>query len=263
MIIRYNSQLRGLGYGQAQGADANYAALPAYLQAVVDSVFPPSRLKDVPGFGQTVYDAVIQAVATQQIPSGTATCSTNAAAGSAEDATLTKEAGSITSSVLVASGVGAPFAPIVNGISSLVASIFGGHAQAVAEENDILCAAIPAANQALTQVIQQYQTGAYTAAQVQQALAQLLSAFQAAVAPIIKNDSSDCNASCVNVLCLQGAIGSINAMVAQMEASGGPASASATASGGAAVSSVLTPGSPLPGWVPWLLAAEALLLLVW
>jgi len=117
---------------------------------------------------------------------------------------------------------------------------------------------IPAANQALGQVAQGFQAGTYTLAQAQAALGNLVSAFQNEVSSILKDDSSQCNAACVSLMCLQAAAGALLVDFESAAATGGPASSTALTG----VGGLLTPGTPLPSWVPWLIAAEVLYLVL-
>lgn len=85
----------------------------------------------------------------------------------------------------------------VGALGTLFGIVFGHHAAAVAKERKVLCAAVPSANDTLSAIYQAVQSGTMTPQQGQQALAGLLSQFSAAVAPIIKSNSSACNAACV------------------------------------------------------------------
>jgi hypothetical protein len=83
--------------------------------------------------------------------------------------------------------------PIVGQLVSMISGLFGGsHASAVAQESQILCSAVPAANTALQQIISQVQSGSITPAQGSQLLSQLQSSFASALAPL--KQQSGCGA---------------------------------------------------------------------
>jgi hypothetical protein len=102
-------------------------------------------------------------------------------------------------SVMSVGGKIAAANPLVGGIVaaagaivSLIGAITGHHAQAVANEQTILCQAVPATNQALGAIISAVQGGQMSASDGAAALQQVLSAFQSAVKPITKS----CNEAC-------------------------------------------------------------------
>jgi hypothetical protein len=91
------------------------------------------------------------------------------------------------------------------GIGTIIGiySIFHAHhAAAVAKEQSTLCADVPAANNYLKVIAQAVQQGAATPQQAMAALDSLLSDFKSAVAPILKMNSSQCNAACYLVITL-------------------------------------------------------------
>lgn len=99
---------------------------------------------------------------------------------------------------LTASGAitGAALAPFTMGISAIIGLfplIFGHHAQAVKQEQDVLCTAVPAANNYLQIIDQAVQSGAASPQDGMAALDSLYSDFQSQVASI----RNDCNAACV------------------------------------------------------------------
>jgi len=130
------------------------------------------------------------------------------------------------------------------GILDLIGAITAHHAKAVQNEQTILCQAVPATNAALAQVMQDVQSGTYSAAQGAAYLQQILSAFTSAVAPITKS----CNESCGLTKELNGIV---IAMTQQL-------SSISVSSGGAAISA---PGGLLSGIPTWALLAGGALLL--
>lgn len=76
-------------------------------------------------------------------------------------------------------------------------AIYAHHAQAVAQEQRILCASVPSVNEAFAAIEDAVTSGRVTPANGQQLLAQLFQEFDQTVAPIRKMDNSHCNAACV------------------------------------------------------------------
>lgn len=145
-----------------------------------------------------------------------------------------------------ATGPAAPFVAVGGAILSLIGAITGHHAQAVANEQTILCQAVPATNAALAQVISEVQGGTVTPAQGVQYLGQILSAFQSAVSPITKS----CNESCGLVKELQGIVQYLGSQFSVMSVQ----------SGG---SSLSVPGvGAIPTWALYAAAAAAVFFLM-
>lgn len=92
-----------------------------------------------------------------------------------------------------------PAAPFV-AIFGALASLFGGsHAKKVAEESQILCAAVPAANQALEAIYQGVKSGQTSPQDGAVQLDQLVSQFSDAVKSINKGTfgTGNCNGACL------------------------------------------------------------------
>ena len=107
---------------------------------------------------------------------------------------------------LVAAGTvtAAALAPFTMGISALIGLfplIFGHHAKAVKQEQSVLCAAVPAANNYLQIIDQSVTAGQFTPQQGIDALNSLLSDFNSQVNSIRHGAdptvSGECNAACV------------------------------------------------------------------
>ena len=112
-------------------------------------------------------------------------------------------AGTVTAAAL------APFTLGISAIIGLLPMIFGHHAQAVKKEQNVLCAAVPAANNYLQIIHDAVQSGAATPQDGIRALDSLLSDFRSQVSSIIKGSDpagSTCNAACVMVASLHGIV---------------------------------------------------------
>lgn len=97
-------------------------------------------------------------------------------------------------------GPAAPFVLLGAGIAQLFSSlVFGGHAKKVATESQILCGAVPAANQALDAIYQAVKSGQVSPQDGAAQLDQLVVQFATAVQPIAKGTfgSSQCNGACL------------------------------------------------------------------
>src|SRR5437899_3923885 len=100
---------------------------------------------------------------------------------------------------LTGAGVGSVAAGIITmglGITIFVA-IFAHHKQQVARERQVLCAAVPAANESLRVIETAIQNGQIAPAQGIAFLDELFNQFQGAIGAILKSDSTHCNAACV------------------------------------------------------------------
>jgi len=102
-------------------------------------------------------------------------------------------------------GIGAALGPATLGISTLIGLfplLFGHHAAAVRKEQNVLCTAVPAANNYLQIIDDAVRSGKATPQQGIAALQSLQSDFHSAVAPIMK----ECNAACVMDSAMQAAV---------------------------------------------------------
>jgi len=156
---------------------------------------------------------------------------------------------------------GAPVYTIVGGVvlavgalGSLFGIVFGHHAAAVAAERKVLCAAVPSANDTLSAIYDAVGNGTMTPQQGQQALAGLLSQFAATVAPIIKSNSSQCNAACVWIKQLTAIVARQSSILQDT------IDAAAKSPVSSAASSILSPFTS-SGIPPWLLYAAGGVLL--
>jgi hypothetical protein len=124
------------------------------------------------------------------------------------------------------------------GILDLIGAITAHHAQAVTNEQTILCQAVPAANAALAQVMTDVQSGTYSAAQGAQYLAQIVSAFKSAVAPITKS----CNEACGLTKELEAIAISMTQQLSQISVSAGGAPVSLPGIGSVPIWALLAAG---------------------
>jgi hypothetical protein len=89
-------------------------------------------------------------------------------------------------------GPAAPFVLAAGALLTVFGLIFGRHKKAIGRENSVLCAAVPAFNDAIQVIDQAVRSGQVTPQHGIEALGNLLSDFASSVAPIIKS----CNAGC-------------------------------------------------------------------
>lgn len=136
--------------------------------------------------------------------------------------------GASTMKVAAATGPAAPFVAIAGAILGLIGAIAAHHEAAVVNEQTILCQAVPATNAALAQVMQDVQSGVYSAAQGAAYLQQILQQFQTAVAPITKS----CNEACGLTKELQAIVIAMTQELSQISVSSGGAALSVAGLGG-------------------------------
>ena len=130
--------------------------------------------------------------------------------------------------IAAATGPAAPFVAIGGAILDLIGAISAHHEAAVANEQTILCQAVPATNAALAQVMQDVQNGAYSAAQGAAYLQQIQSAFQSAVQSITKS----CNEACGLTKELQAIVIAMTQQLSTISVSSGGSALSASSLGG-------------------------------
>lgn len=158
--------------------------------------------------------------------------------GTARKVVSTAGAGAL--AVAPFTGPAAPFVAIGGAIVSLFSSLFGGHAQKVANESAILCSAVPASNAVLQQIYSGVKSGTMSPAHGSTALDQLVSQFATAVKPIAKGTfgTSKCNGACLYKGWLNQAVQQMKSEFQGMQA----------AAAGASGSSATIAGSQIPGW---------------
>lgn len=219
---------------------------------------PKSTVSSRAGFTQTVYNDIVQAAQSGNFvgfnPSGCSAPATGSIAGAA----LTKVGSNIAIKIAGMSAVLGPIGAIAAPILGIFSSIFNHHAQAVAREQAIVCSSVPSAAQALQVIEQAVQNGTIDPATGIASLQQVVSEFQSTVAPIIKMNTSQCNASCVWTKELQAIVAEMSSrwqdqINAAAAAPGAPTNNAINAAGSASSSTLSL--SSLPSWWPWAAAA--------
>jgi hypothetical protein len=139
---------------------------------------------------------------------GTSECAASGISGGARDLGLAGSAAGLALTGAIQTGLVAA-GPMTLGISIAIASIVGifstilnHHAQAVKKEQNVLCSAVPAANNYLKIIEQGVQSGLATPQQGIDALNSLVRDFTNAVSSIEKN----CNAACIMTEELQAVV---------------------------------------------------------
>lgn len=182
--------LHSLAASSPRGSLAAITADQAAQQAM-----PTSAISKRAGFTQQVYNDILQAAQSGQFvgfqPAGD--CSGTSSVKPA----ILSTAGGLALTFGKFAGPAAPFVLAGGAIATIFGIVFGHHSAAVAAERKVICAAVPAANDALAAIYQAVQNGTMSPQQGQQALAGLLQQFMSTVQPIIKNDATHCNAACV------------------------------------------------------------------
>lgn len=222
-----------------------------------DLVLPSSQVSSRAGFRAADRQNIINAVASGFIPAYSP-CNPNAGMNAP---TIVSAIGTSALKLAPKTGAAAPFVAIGGAIATLFGSIFGAHAAAVGREQAALCAAIPAANQFLTQVDHAFQSGQVSAGQASSLLDQVVQQYEAGVAPILKMSSSACNAACVYLRQLQAIVAKRKAQYADQQASAPPASSAASifsSSSDPLTASVTAASSG--SLLPWAAAAAVLFL---
>jgi hypothetical protein len=162
---------------------------------------PTSSISSKAGFTQAVYNDIVAAAAAGNF---TAFNPSGCAGIKPSGAKLAVIAGAATAGTMLLKFGGASANPILIGVgaglevgSLIFSAIFSHHSQAVAKEQQVVCAAVPAASDSISAIDGAVQDGTLTPQQGIAALQQLLSSFQGQVASIVKNSPSQCNAACV------------------------------------------------------------------
>ena len=206
---------------------------------------PKNTVRNTPGFTQAVYDEIVKAAQTGTFNdyNGQAKSCLGLPSGSGAQILSLVGTGaglglqaSVTYGLIAAGPATLGITIAIAGITALFGTIFAHHAAAVAKENRILCASGPAANNYLQIIDQAVQEGKATPAQAVTALHSLLSDYTSTVHPIIKNNSSQCNAACVELKELTAIVAYKSSVYQDMAnapavTSSGPSSAAAVSSG--------------------------------
>jgi hypothetical protein len=275
---RMRRQLRGLPAGRHGLGNGVITPQEAEAQVVTPSQYTGAKMT------QAEVDAIIQSATQGYLPFGPAdwqpgwNCNGRPSVGAAQILQIGgglglgfagAEGSAIAATIGVsASIIGLAFAGI-GAIIGLFIAIFEHHAQAVAKEENVLCQAVPALNNTLNALSTAVQNGTISYATGIATLPQIQQEFASAVASIIKDDQSHCNAACVWTMCLAAIVLVWTsewqaAIAAETPAPAAASTAPANASGntavtvtptGAAVAS--TPAAAVSTTPDWLLPVAA------
>jgi hypothetical protein len=173
-------------------------------EQAANQVMPQSAISSTPGFTQTVWNDIEQAAGSGQfVGFNSSGCSGVSAGGNIKiiqqgaGLALTGVSMGLTAAGAVTAAALAPFTLGISALIGLFPLFFAHHAAAVAKEQKIVCASVPAAANYLEQIEATVSSGIQTPAQGIAALKSLLSDFTSNVSSIMKNSASDCNAACV------------------------------------------------------------------
>jgi hypothetical protein len=235
-------------------------------QQAAEQAFPHSQVRSTPGFTQGIYDNIVAAAQSGQFvgfnPSG---CGGVSAGGNikivqqASGLALTGVSMGLSASGVVAAATLAPFTLGISAVIGLLPLFFSHHAAAVAKEQKIICAAVPAANNYLQQIDAAVAQGLATPQQGISAMQSLLSDFQSQVSSIIKSSSSACNAACVWVKELKAIVAEKvsqyqDRIAAQSSTGGAGPTTAATVTSGSTLqipgATAAAPSTSLPSWLP-------------
>jgi hypothetical protein len=194
-------------YGTRFGLGVVLTPAQAEAQVVTPAQYTGAKMV------QAEVDAIIQTATSGQLPFGPAdfaagwNCS-GVQSGTAKIVTTAAGIGvSIGGSVAamlmpLAVPIIGPIIAVAEALIGLFSAIFTHHAQAVAKEENVLCAAVPALNQALAALDAAVADGTLTPAAAIGTMQNVQQEFANAVSSIIKDDQSHCNAACVWTMCL-------------------------------------------------------------
>lgn len=246
-------------------------------QQAAQSVMPQSSISSAAGFTSTVYNDIVAAAQSGNFqsfnPSGCSGISptgariVNTASGLALSGLSVGLALGTSLTAVATAGITAGASILVG----LFVSIYAAHAAKVKQEQQVVCASVPAAADSLTAIQQAVSAGTITPAQGITALQSLQQAFTQNVQSIMKNDASHCNAACVWVKQLEAIVLYKSSQYQDMETAAQAKSLGTTAPAGGVSSS--TPGSTatpaaaaasgfsMPSW-GWLAVAAGLIFVV-
>lgn len=141
----------------------------------------------------------------------------------------------------------------IGALAEMFGAIFSHHAKAIAKERSILCAAVPAANQALQLIDQAVQQGSASPQDAIAALDTMPGQFQSQVSSIIHGAdptvSGECNAACVMLSELRAIV-----LVKKAQYQDMVSAASSSLPGAGAVTSAVSQAaaaSGVPSWLWW------------
>lgn len=204
---------------------------------------PKNTVSSKAGFTQAVYGQIVQSAQNLQLASQLPTSCGGTGSVSLKPAIMSVASG-IALKLAPLTGPAAPFVALGAAAVGLFATLFAGHAAKVRKEQQVECAAMPAANDGLTAIYQAVQNGTISPADGKAALAQLYTDFRQQVSSILKDNSSQCNAACVLSKQLKAAIAE---MASQFDDLAAAAAQQAAANPLSPISSAIA-GAGLPSW---------------
>lgn len=186
------TSLTGLGPRRRNRRSLGYlgqAAAPN-VEAIITQVNPGHKSPD----DTTMSTAItgMQLTPGYNTPSECAKAGTGVGTGAKVETAVGASVMQVGGKIAVANPLVGGAVAVAGAIVSLIGAITGHHAQAVANEQTILCQVVPSTNQALEAIISAVQGGQMSASDGIAALQQTLSAFTSAVKPITKS----CNEAC-------------------------------------------------------------------
>jgi len=193
-----------------------------------DVAFPQSRVSSKAGFNQAVRDAIVQAASSGAFADFNASGCTNNPSNTvkltqvASGLALTGVTIGVTSAGLITAAALAPWTLGISALIGIFPMIFAHHAAAVAKEQQVICASVPAANNTLQVIEAAIAGGQATPKQGIDALNSLLSDFTSKVSSIMKNNASQCNAACVWVKELTAIVAELKSQYQDLQAAQQP-----------------------------------------
>lgn len=173
-------------------------------QQIVDTVFPLSSRRGTPGFNASALQVLWDALNNGYIREYYAADEVAADCSKASSSTRQQILATATRVGETAINLGLKAikaAPIIGAIIDTALNIFTAitqhHAQAVQQEQTILCMITPAINNAIQGLDNAVASGQITLQDALQGLQALQNGYEQNVIPIIKNSSTACNAACV------------------------------------------------------------------
>lgn len=208
---------------------------------------PKNTVSSKAGFTQAVYGQIVQSAQNLQLASQLPASCGGSSAVSLKPAIMAVASG-IALKLAPLTGPAAPFVALGATALGLFATLFAGHAAAVRKEQQVECAAMPAANDGLMAIQQAVQNGTFSPADGKAALAQLYTDFRQQVSSILKDNSSQCNAACVLSKQLKAAIAEMSSQFDDLAAAAAAAAQQSAGNPLSPISSAIA-GAGLPSWV--------------
>lgn len=231
LVDSYRSPTRQLGAVSSSQIvtvtpNTNFSDDAIIKQQIIDTVFPPSQRQNRAGWNTSALQEIIDALDNGFInhyygDRANGVLANDCAQANRSDGNINlaiaNKAASLGASVaalgigtaahgsaLAAIGLGVNIAPVVGQIISgaliafsVISGVFQHHAQAVAQEQTILCAIIPAINNAILGLDSAIAQGRVSLQDAYNGMDNLYQAYLQNVKPILQETASQCNAACV------------------------------------------------------------------